>query len=155
MCVRALSPYSNVEKARDGGVYLKMVKPVLSLLLTVFHFSLQESPKKQQVFKGRGIVYYVSEPTVSVGSLLHGGQSEKHCAMLSENKDKATELQLCCPPDRGVGLVGLSQRQRVSAWWSCHHMASLSSQRSTPHEITGSHPTTAGILPLPDCWCCC
>ncbi len=43
--------------------------------------------------------------------------------------------------------------RRGNAWESCHHMASLSSQHSTPHEITGSHPTTPGILPPPDGWC--
>ncbi len=64
--------FSNVEKARDAGVYLKMVKAVLSLLLTMFHPSFQKNPKEQQVLEGSGIV---SKPTAGVDSLFHGKES--------------------------------------------------------------------------------
>lgn len=64
--------YSNVEKARDADVYLKMVKAVLSLLLTMFHPSFQKSPKEQQALEESSIV---SKPTASADSLLHGRES--------------------------------------------------------------------------------
>lgn len=60
--------YSNVEKARDAGVYLKVVKAVLPLLLTMFHFSFQKSVKEQQVLEESDTV---SKPIASVDSLLH------------------------------------------------------------------------------------
>lgn len=71
-------------------------------------------------------------------------------AFRPESKEKAVEKHLCCVADGGVGVV--AGGQRGSAWWSCHHMASLSSQHSAPHETAQSDPTSSGMSPPPDGW---
>lgn len=73
-----------------------------------------------------------------------------HEAFRPESKEKAVEKHLCCVADGGVGVVAVGQRG--SAWWSCHHMASLSSQHSAPHETAQSDPTSSGMSPPPDGW---